>query len=169
MKQRLGIAVALVHDPELVILDEPTNGLDPQGIADIRQLILSLSRDMGKTVLVSSHLLSEIEQMATRMIILDKGKKMVEGSVDELLDPAKTVLECSTTDPEATWKWFGQTDWVQHRLDKKDGLMRLRLPRNQIPVLARALSDAGFDLTRLQSKNSLEDYFLTLTGTKQHD
>jgi ABC-2 type transport system ATP-binding protein len=88
MKQRLAIAVALVHDPELIILDEPTNGLDPQGIADIRKLIISLSRDHGKTVLVSSHLLSEMEQMATRMIIIDRGEKVVEGEMKELLDPS---------------------------------------------------------------------------------
>jgi len=71
MKQRLGIAVALVHDPSLIILDEPTNGLDPQGIADMRRLIISLSRDFGKTLLVCSHLLSEMEQIATRMLIID--------------------------------------------------------------------------------------------------
>ena len=70
MKQRLGIAVALVHNPDLIILDEPTNGLDPQGITDIRNLILSLSKDRGKTVVVSSHLLSEIELVANRMIII---------------------------------------------------------------------------------------------------
>ncbi len=75
MKQRLGIAVALVHDPQLIILDEPTNGLDPQGIADIRNLILLLSKHQGKTILVSSHLLHEIEMTANRMIIIDKGKK----------------------------------------------------------------------------------------------
>src|SRR5579859_2473869 len=73
MKQRLGIAVALVHNPDLVILDEPTNGLDPQGIADIRNLILHLSNRMQKTLLISSHLLSEMELIATSMLIIDKG------------------------------------------------------------------------------------------------
>jgi ABC-type multidrug transport system ATPase subunit len=85
MKQRLGIAVALVHNPDLVILDEPTNGLDPQGIADIRNLILHLSAHEKKTLLVSSHLLSEMELVANRMLIIDKGKKIVEGQVSELL------------------------------------------------------------------------------------
>nr|VDG63867.1 ABC transporter, ATP-binding protein [Streptococcus thermophilus] len=74
MKQRLGIAMALVRDPQLLILDEPTNGLDPAGIEEIRQLIVSLARDEGRTVLVSSHLLSEIEKMATNLTIIDRGR-----------------------------------------------------------------------------------------------
>src|SRR5688572_1754144 len=83
MKQRLGIAVALVHDPQLIMLDEPTNGLDPQGIADMRKLLAGLSRDFGKTVVVSSHLLNEIEMIANRILIIDRGEKIVEGSADE--------------------------------------------------------------------------------------
>ena len=98
MKQRLGIAVALVHNPSLIILDEPTNGLDPQGIADTRELIKGLSYQHGKTVMVSSHLLSEIELMANRILIIHKGKKIVEGSSKELLDPSKTLVEIHTTD-----------------------------------------------------------------------
>src|SRR4030095_12561281 len=102
MKQRLGIATALVHDPQLIILDEPTNGLDPQGIADIRQLILHLSKEEKKTLLISSHLLSEMELIADSMIIIDKGKKIVEGKVNELFDPAETLVELVTTnDKEA--------------------------------------------------------------------
>src|SRR5450432_431269 len=93
MKQRLGIAIALIHDPQLVILDEPVNGLDPQGIADIRNIILHLSRTMNKTILVSSHLLNEMELIASRMLIVDRGKKIVEGSMEELFDPAQMLLE----------------------------------------------------------------------------
>ncbi|MEO6490020.1 MAG: ATP-binding cassette domain-containing protein [Ferruginibacter sp.] len=112
MKQRLGIAIALVHDPQLIILDEPTNGLDPQGIADMRNLILKLSREMGKTVVVSSHLLSEIELIANRMIIINKGKRIVEGNVAELLDPSNTLVDLETTDDTATIKKLSNTRWA---------------------------------------------------------
>jgi len=93
MKQRLGLAIALIHNPDLVILDEPVNGLDPQGIADIRKLILHLSREEGKTVFVSSHLLAEMQMIADDMLIIDKGRKVVEGPVHELLTPEKRNLE----------------------------------------------------------------------------
>lgn len=164
MKQRLGIAVALVHNPKLVVLDEPTNGLDPQGIADMRQLIVSLSKDQGKTVVVSSHLLSEIEQIATRMIILHKGKKMVEGKVSELLDPANTIVECQTTALQQTISWIQSGSWQQAFIDHQGQTIRLRITRNDIPQFTRELIHAGFDLISLQSKNSLEEYFLSLTS-----
>jgi ABC-type multidrug transport system ATPase subunit len=85
MKQRLGFAQALMHNPDLIILDEPTNGLDPQGVKDVRDLILKLNKEQGKTILISSHILSEIEIICNRMIIIQKGSKVVEGSVNELL------------------------------------------------------------------------------------
>jgi ABC-type multidrug transport system ATPase subunit len=91
MKQRLGLAVALVHDPKLIILDEPTNGLDPQGIADIRKLILHLSHDLGKTVFLSSHLLSEMELIADSVLIIAAGKKIAEGSKHELLNNVRSL------------------------------------------------------------------------------
>ena len=86
MKQRLGIAQALLHDPELIILDEPTTGLDPQGMKEIRDLIIHLSKSEGKTVFLSSHILSEVELVANRMIIINKGRTVVEGTVSELLN-----------------------------------------------------------------------------------
>ena len=98
MKQRLGIGIALVHNPKLIVLDEPTNGLDPQGIADIRNLILHLSKEQDKTIVVSSHLLSEIEQVATKVLIIDKGKKIVEDSAAALFDPAQTIVEIEQLD-----------------------------------------------------------------------
>jgi ABC-type multidrug transport system ATPase subunit len=112
MKQRLGIAIALVHNPDLIILDEPTNGLDPQGIADIRELILNLSHKMGKTILISSHLLSEIELVANRMLIIDKGKKIVEGKVSELLDPSKTLVQIETTNNTEAKEKLASSSWA---------------------------------------------------------
>ena len=86
MKQRLGLAQALLHDPELIILDEPTTGLDPQGMKEIRELILYLSKEKNKTIFLSSHILSEVELVANRMIIINKGTTQVEGYVNDLLN-----------------------------------------------------------------------------------
>jgi ABC-2 type transport system ATP-binding protein len=168
MKQRLGIAVALVHDPALIILDEPTNGLDPQGIADIRNLIISLSRDQGKTVLVSSHLLSEMEQMASRMIIIDRGKKIVEGDMRELLDPSHVMLEVVTSDPGATADWIAESSWGLLPSTRYDGRVQLKMERKDIPVFTRELVGTGADVISVNPRNSLEEYFLSLTGGGQH-
>src|SRR5882757_8247314 len=119
MKQRLGIAVALIHDPDLIILDEPTNGLDPQGIADIRNLILHLSAHLGKTLLVSSHLLSEMELIANRMLIIDKGKKIVEGVAADLFDPAQTIVELDTIDPPFTGETIARSKWQPYLQQRK--------------------------------------------------
>ena len=100
MKQRLGIAQALMHNPELIILDEPTTGLDPQGIVDIRELIIKLSKEQGKTVILSSHQLSEIEMIANRMVIINKGKSIIEGEVSELLNSSQMMVRFSSDDPE---------------------------------------------------------------------
>ena len=89
MKQRLGIAQTLLHNPDLIILDEPTTGLDPQGIIDIRNLILRLRNEQNKTVLLSSHNLAEIELICNRMVIINKGRSIVEGNVHELMNGGK--------------------------------------------------------------------------------
>jgi len=168
MKQRLGIAIALVHNPRLIILDEPTNGLDPQGIADMRNLILHLSRHLHKTVLVSSHLLSEIEQIASRMLIIDKGRKVAEGSVQELFDPAKTVVEVKMKHPTESIEKIKNSTWnASLQRVNADGVV-LQLHREQVPQLNRDLVGMNIDITALQPRNSLEEYFLSLTGTNQH-
>jgi ABC-type multidrug transport system ATPase subunit len=163
MKQRLGIATALVHDPQLIILDEPTNGLDPQGIADIRNLILHLSNDLHKTVLVSSHLLSEIELIADSMIIIDKGKKLVEGPVSELFDPAETIVELQVLDRQHTLQQLQQTRWGQCLVDNKTGGLLLKLHRDEIPMVMKELVNMDTGILSFHSKHSLEDYFLSLT------
>ncbi len=168
MKQRLGIAIALVHDPQLVILDEPTNGLDPQGIADMRNLILHLSRHLKKTVVVSSHLLSEIEQVATRMLIIDKGKKIVEGAVEELIDPAKTLVSLEATDLSFAVDYIQNSKWNAFLIKPVFDNILLQIHREQIPELNHDLVYAGVGVLSLQAKNSLENYFLQITAGKQY-
>jgi ABC-type multidrug transport system ATPase subunit len=168
MKQRLGIAVALVHNPSLIILDEPTNGLDPQGIADMRNLIRSLSTDHGKTVVVSSHLLSEIEQIATRMIIIDKGVKVVEGSVSALLDPSQIVLEINTIDNMAARNWLATSEWSNCMIQDNTPKIVLKLNKSDIPKVAQTFVQSGIGLLSLQPMNRLEEYFLAITKGGQH-
>jgi ABC-type multidrug transport system ATPase subunit len=163
MKQRLGLACALVHDPGLIILDEPSNGLDPQGIADMRQLILHLSRDLKKTLVVSSHLLSEMEMVADHMLIIHKGEKVVEGKVSELLDPEKTMVELLTPDINAAMNVLKTSPWQDSLKEPVKGTVRLECNRNEIPALNRFLVEKGIAVQSLRPMNSLEDYFLSLT------
>jgi ABC-type multidrug transport system ATPase subunit len=167
MKQRLGIAVALVHDPKLIILDEPTNGLDPQGIADMRNLIRQLSREMGKTVVVSSHLLSEIELVANRMLIIHKGRKMVEGNVAELLDPSKSLVQVETTDNISTRGKLLQTRWAP-QLQQHDRLLQLKMNKEEVPQLVETLVSQQVQIVSIKPMHSLEDYFLSLTTQPAH-
>jgi ABC-type multidrug transport system ATPase subunit len=167
MKQRLGIAIALVHQPKLIILDEPTNGLDPQGIADMRNLILRLSKEMGKTVIVSSHLLSEIEVIANRMIIINKGKKIVEGDVATLLDPANTLVEIDTTNNIDALAKLQNSQWITFLEDSKKNL-RFRMNRKDVPEIISNLSQMNVDILSVTPRHSLEDYFLSLTNNDTH-
>ena len=166
MKQRLGIAVALVHNPDLIVLDEPTNGLDPQGIADIRNLILKLSHERNKTVLVSSHLLSEIELIANRMVIIHNGKKVVEGEVKVLLDPSKTIVKLETGDNLKTVYLLSKSNWTKG-LTTIQNQIQFEIIKSEIPDLIRFLVANQTDIYLIQNLHSLEDYFLKLTNPKE--
>ena len=168
MKQRLGIAVALVHNPQLVILDEPTNGLDPQGIADVRNLILRLSKQEKKTVLVSSHLLSEIELIANRMLIVDKGKKMVEGHVQELFDPSAMLVELQVINQEVAVATIEGSIWKSNLQKQQQDVFIFKMAKKEIPALNTYLANHGVEVLSLQQRHSLEDYFLSLTSANQH-
>lgn len=170
MKQRLAIAIAMVNDPQLILLDEPTNGLDPQGIADIRNLILQLSRVQGKTVLVSSHLLSEIEQVATRLIIIDKGCKLVEGDSKDLFDKSKTVVAIQTLNNIEATKQLMQTSWASHVLIERstDKEICMQLDEKLIPTLHKNLVEMGIGVLSVKPMHSLEDYFLRITSTPSY-
>jgi ABC-2 type transport system ATP-binding protein len=168
MKQRLGIAIALIHDPQLIVLDEPTNGLDPQGIADIRNLILHLSRHQGKTIMVSSHLLHEIELIANRMLIIDKGKKIMEGTVAELVDPARTRVHLEVSNPQQVVTWLQSSRWSTCLQEHNKGVILLQMNKQQVPELTADLVKAGAHIMALQPQNSLESYFLSLTTENRH-
>jgi ABC-type multidrug transport system ATPase subunit len=162
MKQRLGIAVALVHNPALVILDEPTNGLDPQGIADMRNLILHLSKELGKTIIISSHLLSEIELIANRMIIINKGEKIIEGVVKELLDPTHTVIDIESTDNRHATEKLKASKWAP--FIQPGTSLQLMMNKENIPQLIMDCVDLQIPLLSINTSHSLENYFLSLTN-----
>ncbi len=168
MKQRLGIAVALVHDPALIILDEPTNGLDPQGIADTRELIKNLSHEHGKTVMVSSHLLSEIELIVNRILIIHKGKKIVEGTSKELLDPAKTMVTINTTDNILAKEVLSKSEWKSNLTTMLPEKIILQLDKTLIPLLINYLVKNNINILSAEPRHSLEDYFLSLTNPETH-
>ncbi|HQO49586.1 MAG TPA: ABC transporter ATP-binding protein, partial [Bacteroidales bacterium] len=122
MKQRLGIAQTLLHDPDLIILDEPVNGLDPQGIKDMREMIIRLNSEMGKTLIVSSHILREMELISNRMIVISKGKVVVEGEVRKLLENEEQQLILIASDAakalEVLRQAFPKLNFERNRLDE---------------------------------------------------
>ena len=164
MKQRLGIAVSLVHDPDLIILDEPMNGLDPQGIADIRHLINHLSKDLGKTVFISSHLLSEIEQVADSLLIIHKGKKIAEGNIRELLNPEQSRIEIETDSATELELQLKQTRWNDKIITVNGKILTIQLKRDEVPRLIQQITEMKQHIYAVRKKNSLEDYFLSITA-----
>lgn len=162
MKQRLGIAQTLLHNPDLIILDEPTTGLDPQGIIDIRNLILRLKNEQNKTVLLSSHNLAEIELICNRMVIINKGRSMVEGKVSELMNGENLILRLEasplsqaknvllTWKPELQWENVGDT------------ALQFPIEKSEIPLLTKFLVDQKIEIYSLEAKRTLEDYFIKI-------
>lgn len=163
MKQRLGIAIAMVHDPEILLLDEPTNGLDPQGIADIRNLILYLSKEKKKTILISSHLLHEVEQIATRLIIIDKGKKLVEGNSIDLIKDADTIVELESNNNQQALQLLLKTSWASNYVIERNQFLVFKMDKKLIPAFNQDLVRNEIEVMQLLTKHSLEDYFLRIT------
>jgi ABC-2 type transport system ATP-binding protein len=162
MKQRLGIAQALLSDPELVVLDEPTSGLDPQGMKDIRDLILHLSRDQKKTIMLSSHLLHEVELVATRMAIINKGELVTQGEVKRLLDEGEKYVLLSGEPKKKLELLLRKQKYVRRVEPKTDGF-RLDMEFVDIPQLARSLVRNNIAVHAIIPRRSLEEYFLSLT------
>lgn len=168
MKQRLGLAVALIHNPQLIILDEPTNGLDPQGIADIRNLILLLTSKMNKTLVVSSHLLNEMEQIANRMLIIDKGQKLVEGTVQELFSPDDTIVFIEAINNDKCYQILLSSNYQSSVAGRDAAGIQLKLKKEKVPGLAKFLIEQHVEILGITSRHTLEDYFLKITTANQH-
>jgi ABC-type multidrug transport system ATPase subunit len=161
MNQRLGLALALIKNPELVILDEPTTGLDPQGMKEVRDLIRELSRDRGVTVFLSSHLLYEVEMMATRMAVIHHGRLRIEGGVQDLLRQGPSSVHVKTDRPAEALNLLKSNERYRSVELHSDGVV-VELDQQRIPELNQYLVDAGFHVHALVPKRTLETYFLNL-------
>lgn len=163
MKQRLGIAQAIIHDPELLILDEPANGLDPKGMKDMREIIVRLNREFGKTIFISSHILKDIELMANRMLIIDHGAKVVEGNVQELLNAAESDLKITVSEPDRAVAVLKDKLGLTDLIIDHEGNIVLKANREHVPEINKLLVDNGLKIFSLTPVNSLEKYFLDKT------
>lgn len=161
MRQRLAIAAALINNPDVLILDEPTNGLDPKGIADIRSLILKIASN-GITIILASHILDEVEKTCTHVAVLNKGKKLYSGSVNEVLQGHSTV-ELQAANMERLKAVLQTKSWYGHA-KQRDGKWTLQLKQTIDPAeINRQLAAEGIYLSHLSlQKKSLEKYFLEL-------
>ena len=162
MKQRLGIAQTLLHKPDLIILDEPTTGLDPQGIIEVRNLILRLKTEQNKTVVLSSHQLSEIEIIANRMVIINKGKSVIEGSVEALVNEQELLLQIELSSPENAIKLLA-TEYpnlvVKHLYGST---IEIAVEKDMVPKINYLLVNKGFEIHSLEPKRKLEDFFMKI-------
>ena len=164
MKQRLGVAAALLKDPDLLILDEPTNGLDPKGMADMRDLIRGLGTG-ERTVLLSSHLLGEVEQICDRVGVIQKGELVAEGTVKELQGAAGLLVKAEPV--EEAVKIAERLAGVEE-VQQTDGKLRLTTDPEKAAEINAKLVEAGLRVSELRpAEQSLEDVFLQLTGEPQ--
>lgn len=162
MKQRLGIAQALLVQPEFLILDEPTNGLDPQGMKEVRELIRGLNRDSGMTIFLSSHLLNEIEQVASRMCILHNGELVVQGAVQELLSRESVAVRVQAEPKERALELLTAMEWVRDVRDNIDHVV-CTMPEERLAATNAALVGDGLAVSSFSPRRSLEDFFLSIT------
>ncbi len=162
MKQRLGIAQALLGFPDLIILDEPTSGLDPQGIKEVRELIRRLAGERSMTIFLSSHLLNEIEQTATRMAIINNGSTIVQGGVNDLLADGAPVVTLQAAPLEEARRVVAEFPGVTG-LEVDGQLLRFSVEREAIPALTRRLVEENVAINSIVPRRSLEEYFLAIT------
>lgn len=163
MKQRLGIAAALLHNPELLILDEPTNGLDPSGIIEIRNLIKRLPKEYGMTIIISSHLLSEIDQMATQVGIVSKGTLIFQDSIEGMRKFAQPKVTFKVSNGEKGWRSLLANGIKANYQD--DVIFLEECSDEKVAHIVQVLVQEGISVFRVEEeKRSLEDIFLQMTA-----
>jgi ABC-2 type transport system ATP-binding protein len=167
MKQRLGIASSLLSDPELIVLDEPTSGLDPQGMKEVRELILHLSRDQNKTILISSHLLHEIELVANRTAIINKGELMVQGEVSKLLDEGEKFVVFDATPEKKFIAVAKRATKLVKSVAKREKELRATMEFTNVPAFVELLVKNGVRIHSIHPRRSLEELFLSITESAE--
>ncbi|MDB4710823.1 ABC transporter ATP-binding protein [Flavobacteriales bacterium] len=160
MKQRLGIAQALLHQPELIILDEPSNGLDPQGQIDMRKLIQRINSDLGITIIISSHILSEIEQIANRMIVINNGEKIVEGDVTQLMNSEQMKVRIKVNQLNSLKELLKSK---KLSFDMHDEFVIVKLKESEISSLVNLITDNNISIQEVRQLRTLEELFLKWT------
>jgi len=169
-KQRLGLALALLGNPDLLILDEPVNGFDPQGIIEIRKLLLELNRKRHMTILMSSHILSELENMITRVGFIDKGRLIEEMDMDKLRQKCQRYIEVKVNNSEKAVVILEQKLGLIEYEVLQGHVIHVQGSEDLIPKVSRALNDANIDVYAItEIGQSLEDYFIDLVGGIQYD
>ena len=164
MKQRLGIAAALLSDPDLIILDEPTNGLDPAGIQEMRGFIRNLAHKHGKTVFLSSHLLSEVEQVCDRVAIIHRGELVRTGKVKELLAGEHRWLRLQVT-PKRKALLVLAENWTVREVTAAEGWLQVQCDPGTSPQIVRHLVAQGINVHQIVAEQqSLEAYFMAVTN-----
>ena len=161
MKQRVGLAMALVHHPRFVILDEPTNGLDPAGMREIRQLLRSLVEN-GTSVLLSSHLLNEVQQVCDRIAVLNKGRVVAQGRVDDLLNGQKPSVRLTVSDTEAAVRAFESLQGVENIQTNGESIIVMGVP-SQV-VMNHLLQHHIVPIEITAQKSDLESLFMDVTS-----
>ena len=165
MKQRLGIAQALMGNPKLLILDEPTNGLDPEGMKEIRDLVGELSSE-GITVFISSHLLDEVQKICSHVAMISLGELIIAGKMEDLLRNSEMLMtEIHVDQIEKSINILSNFKWV-HRCDEKNGILRVSIAPNKIAELVNILVQNKILVSAIIPKTSLEDLYLSKIGIK---
>jgi ABC-2 type transport system ATP-binding protein len=163
MKQRLAIAMALLSEPELLFLDEPVNGLDPNGIVEIRKLLVKINKEKGVTIFVSSHLLSEIEKMCTHIGIISKGVLKYEGTMEDLSRKFETCKIQITLDEAESWKGKLSSKYANVTLEEQNKITMNINHTSEIPDFAKEIIQEGARIYEIKILEGLEEWFMNLT------